>query len=135
MELIKSQQERGREVELIANCDAIIFGSYQQEANVHTIMTFMKTKNKVEPTECGHKFSILLFDRLSPTEKDIEIFTAILGDPKGYVERMGKSGYHGLVVKQNACKHKKVKEVFHRVLFNYGFEEKLIRKVLRQTVV
>lgn len=122
---------------MITNCDAIVFGSYQQEANVHTIMTFMQSKHghKAEPHECGHRFNIVLFDKLEPEEKDVEIFTAILGDPKGYVERMGKAGYHGLVVKQKACKAKEIKEVFSRVLHGYGFEEKLIKKVIRKTVV
>lgn len=132
MELTKSQQQ---EKEVIANCDAIVFGSYQHQSDMHTLMTFFRTKNKIEPTECGHKFNILLFDRLSPVEKDIEMFTAILGDPKGYVERMGKFGYHGLVVKQKACKKKEIIEVFKKVLFQYGFEEKLIRKILKTTVV
>jgi len=123
---------------VIANCDVIVFGSYRDEANVHTVMTFMQSKNgrKVVPTELGHKFNIVLFDKLSPTEKDVELFTAILGDPKGYVERMGKAGYHGMVVKQKSCvRSKEAKEIFAKVLFNYGFEPKLIKKVIKATVV
>ena len=120
---------------MIETCDAIVFGSYQQESNVHTIMTFFKTKNNVEPTEIGHKFNIVLFDKPCPKEEDVDLFTAILGDPKGYVERMGRSGYHGLVVKQKACKSKQLKEMFHGVLYKYGFEEKLIKKVIKATVV
>lgn len=130
----KSEKEQS---EVIANCDAIVFGSYLKEATVHTVMTFMQTKqgNKVEPTEMGHKFNILLFSKICPKEEEVEMFTAILGDPKAYVERMGKAGYHGLVVKQKACKHKDAKDVFWKVLYNYGFEEKLIKKVIKATVV
>jgi hypothetical protein len=122
---------------VIINCDAIVFGSYQEESNNHTIMTFMQSKHghKADPHECGHRFNIVLFDKLSPEEKDVELFSAILGDPKGYVERMGKAGYHGIVVKQKTCKLKEIKEVFSKVLYGYGFEEKLIRKVIRKTVV
>lgn len=119
---------------MIANCDIIVFGSYQVESNVHTIMTFMKTKNRVKPLEMGYKFNILLFDKICPNEKDVETFTAVLGDPKGYVERMGKSGYHGIVAKHKACKAKEIKEVFKKVLYSYGFEEKLINKVVKATV-
>jgi hypothetical protein len=72
---------------------------------------------------------------LSPKEEEVELFSAILGDPKGYVERMGKAGYHGLVVKQKACKVKEIKAVFAKILYNYGFEEKLIKKVIKATVV
>lgn len=124
---------------MIANCDAIVFGSYQNEANVHTIMSFIQSKKggKIEPTETGHKFNILLFNIPSPKEKDIEMFPAILGDPKGYVERMGKFGYHGVVCKQNAWNglgSKEIKMIISSVLFKYGFEPKLIKKVLKTTV-
>jgi hypothetical protein len=100
-------------------------------------MTFMQSKKgkSIEPTELGHKFNIVLFDKISPKEEEVELFSAILGDPKGYVERMGKAGYHGLVVKQKACKAKEIKDVFSKVLYGYGLEEKLIRKVIRATVV
>jgi hypothetical protein len=94
-----------------------------------------KHGHKAVPTELGHKYNIVLFDKLSPKEEDVDIFTAILGDPKGYVERMGKSGYHGLVVKQKVCKIKEIKDVFTKVLYGYGFEEKLIKKVIKATVV
>lgn len=121
----------------MANCDAIVFASYSHEDNLHTVMTFLQTKKgkKIQPTEMGHRYNILIFDRASPTEKDIEMFTAILGDPKGYVERIGKSGYHGLVVKQKACKTKELKETFSKVLYQFGFEEKLIKRVMKTTVV
>ena len=119
---------------MIANCDAIVFGSYRKEEDIHTVMTFFKTKNKIEPGELGHKFNILLFDRPSPKHEHVEMFTAILGDPKGYVERMGKAGYHGLVIKKDACKKKEIKDIFRKVLYTWGFEEKLIRKVIKQTV-
>lgn len=124
-----------KEKEVIVNCDAIVFGSYEQDSNVHTVMTFMQTKNNVQPTSLGHRFNILLFDKLAPKEHEVETFTAILGDPKGYVERLGKSGFHGIVVKQKACKKKEILNVFKSVLSNYGFEEKLIKKVLKATVV
>lgn len=135
MEQTKSQSQLEKEKEVTQNCDAIVFGSYQQEANVHTVMTFMKTKNKIEPGELGHKFNILLFNKLCPTEKDVEVFTAILGDPRGYVERMGKAGYHGIIAKHSACKRKEIKDIFARVLDGYGFEAKLIKKVIKATVV
>lgn len=134
MEQTKQEKEAS---EVIENCDAIVFGTYREEANTHTIMTFMKSKHghKAVPTELGHKFNIVLFTKISPKDEEVERFTAILGDPKGYVERIGKSGYHGFVVKQKACKTKEIKEMFAKILFSYGFDEKLIRKVIKETVV
>jgi len=125
--------------EVVANCDAIVFGSYRKEENIHTVMSFIQSKKgkKVVPFEMGHKYNILLFNRGAPKETDIELFDAILGDPKGYVERMGKYGYHGVVVKHKAwggIGAKEIKEIIHAVLYRYGFEEKLIRKVLKTVV-
>jgi len=133
----KQQNQETEANEVMKNCDAIVFGSYEKESNTHTIMTFMQSKHghKAIPHECGHRFNIVLFDKLSPEEKDVDLFTAILGDPKAYVERMGKAGYHGIVVKQNTCKVKEIKALFAKILFNYGFEEKLIKKVIKATVV
>lgn len=124
-----------KESEVIQNCDAIVFGSYMKEQLQHTVMTFFKTKNKVEPTEMGHRFNVLMFKKPSPEEHEVDLFTAIIGDPRGYVERIGKAGYHGILVKQNACKKKEIKAVFAKVLYSWGFEEKLIKKVLKATVV
>lgn len=134
---MEQTNQRKEASEVIVNCDVIVFGSYQQESNVHTVMTFLQSKRgqKIEPTECGHKFNIVLFDKISPKEADVDLFTAILGDPRGYVERMGKAGYHGLVVKQKACKTKELKDMFTKILFQYGFEDKLIKKVIKATVV
>lgn len=103
-------------------------------------MSFLQSKKSknIKPYEMGHKYSILLFDRGSPEEKDIELFDAIIGDPKGYVERMGSCGYHGIVVKNKAWRGigaKEIKAVIHAVLYKHGFEEKLIKKVLKATVV
>lgn len=124
---------------MIANSDAIIFGSYRKEDNIHTIMSFIQSKKgkNIEPFEMGHKYNILLFNRAAPTEKDIELFDAIIGDPKGYVERMGKHGYHGLVIKHKAwggIGATEIKKIIRGILYKYGFEEKLIKKVLKTTV-
>lgn len=137
MEQTKLEKEQA---EVIANCDAIVFGSYRKEENTHTLMSFIQSKKgkKVVPFEMGHKYNILLFNRGAPKEEDIELFDAILGDPKGYVERMGRFGYHGVVVKQKAwggVGAKEIKAIIHNVLYRYGFEEKLIKKVLKATVV
>jgi len=125
---------------VIANCDAIVFGSYRHEEDVHTVMSFIQSKKgkHVVPFETGHKFNIVLFDRACPEEKDVELFSAILGDPKGYVERMGKHGFHGIVCKHKAwvgIGKKEISAVISGVLNTHGFEEKLIKKVLKATVV
>lgn len=122
---------------MMTNCDAIVFGSYQQEEKIRTIMTFMQTNksHKAEITETGFRFNILLFQKHAPKENEVEMFTAILGDPKYYAENMGNHGYHGMVVKQKACGTKQIRQVFAEILKQYGFEEKLIKKVIKATVV
>jgi hypothetical protein len=139
VEQTKNERSQKEREEVIANCDAIIFGSYRKEEDVHTVMNFVTSKKgkHVVPFEMGHKYNILLFNRGAPKEEDIELFNAILGDPRGYVERMGRHGWHGLVVKQKAWVGKGAKEikaVFADMLYKYGFEEKLIKKVLKTVV-
>jgi hypothetical protein len=76
-----------------------------------------------------------MFDKIAPSPEEVDTFTAILGDPKSYVERMGRHGYHGLVVKQRACKKKEIIDLFRTILLKYSLDEKLIKKVLKITVV
>jgi hypothetical protein len=122
---------------VIANCDIIVFGSYLQDNIMRMVMTYLITKNshKAIPTECGYKFNVVLFDKPKPKEEEIDMFTAILGDPKAYVERMGNAGYHGMVVKQKTSKTREIIATLKNVLTTYGFEDKLVRKVIKATVV
>lgn len=132
------QTKELRDEDVITNCDAIVFASYQkpEEDEINTIMTFFKTDNDVQPTELGHKFNILMFNKHSPTEEEIDIFTAILGDPQGYVTRIGRMGYHGILVKRGAVTSKaELMEVFRKVLKTWGFKDKLINRTLAETVV
>ena len=132
------QTREQKESEVIANCDAIVFASYQkpEEEEIHTIMTFFKTENDVQPTELGHKFNILMFKKHNPAEEEIDMFTAIIGDPEGYVKRIGRVGYHGILVKRGAIPNKaELVEVFRKVLKTWGFKDKLINKTLAETVV
>lgn len=132
------QTEAQKENQVIANCDAVVFASYQksEEDEIHTTMTFFKTENDVQPTELGHKFNILMFKKHSPNEEEIDMFSAILGDPRGYIERIGSMGYHGILVKRGAVSSTEdLMKVFRKVLKTWGFKDKLINKALAETVV
>ena len=126
-----------KESEVIQNCDAVVFASFQKpEEEVETVMNFFKTENDVEPTELGHKYNILMFRKHNPAEEEIELFTAILGDPRGYVERIGKMGYHGILVKRGAVQDRaELMGMFRKILKTWGFKDKLINKALAETVV
>ena len=125
-----------KESEVIQNCDAVVFASFQKpEEEVETVMNFFKTENDVEPTELGHKYNILMFRKHNPAEEEIELFSAILGDPRGYVERIGKMGYHGILVKRGAVQDKaELMGMFRKILKTWGFKDKLINKALAETV-
>lgn len=132
MELTKEQSET------IKNCDVVIFSSYEkpEEDEIFTHMTFFKTDNTVEPTELGHKYNILMFRKYAPTEVDVDLFTAILGDPEGYVRRIGKMGYHGIIIKRGAVANTTdLMNVFRKIMKTWGFKEDLINKSLVETVV
>lgn len=133
-----AQTDEKEASEVIANCDAVVFVSYRkpEDEDLHTLMTFFKTENDVQPTEMGHKFNILMFRKDSPEEEDIELFTAIIGDPAGYVERIGKAGYHGIMVKKGAIPNPtELVAIFYKVLKGWGFKNDLISKVIQETVL
>lgn len=112
--------------ETISNCDAVIWAI--QEAN--TLMTFFRTENKVKPTELGYKYNIVMFREGDTTS--LEAFSAIIGDPKGFVERNGKAGYNGLMLKQKSCTKKQMNKTFMKSLQHWGFTEKETRWALKQ---
>jgi hypothetical protein len=111
--------------------DAIIWSSYKNHDNseVTTRMTFFKMPCKVKPTDLGYKFNILLFH--TPDDSDISMFSAILGDPKGYIENISKLGYHGMMFKDKMRSKKVIKELFTRVLRGWGFTEPQIKKAIK----
>lgn len=117
------------EEELIKNCDAIVWASYQQEEEVHTRMTFFSLPSKTKPTEMGFRYNILMFR--TPFDEDLGMFKAILGDPKGYVERVGRLGYHGMMFKEKIKLKVEFKELITRMLTNWGFTEPQIKKAIK----
>jgi hypothetical protein len=87
----------------------------------------LKTGKKVKPTEVGFKYNILLYK-----EKEVEYTKAILGDPKGYIERMGKIGYAGLIVKDKSVPKITVKKMLRKVMEDVQIPTAEIRNVLKQ---
>lgn len=122
-----------KQKELIENCDAVVWAAVTtEEGDQETLMNFFKVQNKLQPTDLGYKYNILTFKQ--GVEDSIELFTAIIGDPKNYVERLGNAGYNGIMLKQNSCKRKEMKDVFKGSLLNWGFSEKKAKEVMRQIV-
>ena len=96
------------EKKLIQDCDSVIFASVESDEDVRTTMHFFKgKKDTVKPTDIWFKYNILLWK----THDETETFSAILGDPRGYVERVGRLGYHGMLYKKSAKSSKEFKNV------------------------
>ena len=133
-----NQKSQTEEKAVIENCDAVMWGCWKETANseAKTVMTFFKsikkTKNNVTPTEMGYKYNVLIFRKIQ--EDDIELFTGILGDPAGYVERLGKAGYHGIMYKTGLKPTKAIKNVFKTLLTGYGFKKACVDRVIKETV-
>ena len=128
MEPIKQLTQK-QEDELIKNCDAILWASYQKEEEIHTKMTFFSLPSKSKPTEMGFKYNILMFR--TPFDEDLGMFRAIIGDPKGYVEHVGRLGYHGMMFKEKIKLKMEFKELLTRMLSNWGFTEPQIKKAIK----
>jgi protein-arginine kinase len=125
--------QQKKEKELIENCDAVVWALVEQEEEeARTLMNFYRAQTKVKPTELGYKYNILQF-RVGDTSS-IEVFSAIIGDQLGYVERMGKCGYNGIMIKQKSVNKKEIKNVFKNSLLNWGFQETEIHSILKQLV-
>jgi hypothetical protein len=127
LEQIAEEQE-----ELIRNCDAVIWISKENEEMVFTIMSFFRSKlTEVMPTHMGYKYNIMTFR----TPEDVDTFTAIIGDPKGYVERLGKIGYHGIMFKKNAAvPSPEFKSMLLQIMDKWGFSFDESVRILHTTV-
>lgn len=120
-----------KQKELIENCDAVVWAAVMtEEGDQETLMNFFKVQNKLEPTDLGYKYNILTFKQ--GVEESIELFSAIIGDPKNYVERLGGAGYNGIMFKQNSCKRREMKDIFKGSLLNWGFSEKKAKDIVKQ---
>jgi len=87
----------------------------------------------VKPTELGFKYNIITFR--TPMDEDLGNFSAILGDPRGYVERVGRNGYHGIMIKDKIKTKKELRALLTTLLLNFGFDELQTKKALTNTVI
>lgn len=94
---------------------------------MNTELYKLKNGDKVEETEIGYKYCILLF-----RNSEVEYTKAYLGDIRGYIDRMGKIGYGGLVVKEGSVPNKTVKSMIRKVLDNIQMPENEIKAFLKQ---
>jgi hypothetical protein len=123
--------QKQKEQEVINNCDAVVWAAVedQESGKKDTMMNFFRVKNNIQPTDMGYKYNILTFRQ--GVEESIECFSAIIGDPKVYVERLGGAGYNGMMFKQNSCKKKEMKDLFRTSLMNWGFSEKKAKEAVK----
>lgn len=114
-------------------CDGIFwYLSKETTANEETILLnsdyyTLKGASKVERTETGYKYNVLLFN-----ETTVEYTKAVLGDPKGYIDRMSKIGYGGLIVKVGSVPTRTVKNMMKKILDNIKLPESEIKTILKQ---
>lgn len=87
----------------------------------------LKGGDKIQETEIGYKYCILLF-----RDSEVEYTKAYLGDMRGYIDRMGKIGYGGLIVKEGSVPLKTIKNMVKKVLANIQMPENEIKAILKQ---
>ena len=119
----------------VRECDAVMWVCARKDNEQTTLITFLKSdlKSKAVKTDLGYKYNVAMFRR-QPDPKEVDIFTAIIGDPHGYVQRVGKLGYHGVMFKDKAGGKKQMRVLFEQLLTKFGYDDKTIRKMIRQTV-
>ena len=94
---------------------------------MNTELYKLKGADKVQETDIGYKYCILLF-----RESEVEYTKAYLGDMRGYIDRMGKIGYGGLIVKEGSVPVKTIKNMVKKVLDNIQAPENEIKAILKQ---
>ncbi len=124
--------EQIEEEKLIQNCDAVLWVSKETEDEIVTVMQFFKSKKEetVKPTDMGFKYNIMMFKKLD----EVETFTAIIGDPFGYVNRIGKIGYHGMMYKKSAMHTKDFTDFVATVMNKWGFHPNEAKRLMNLTV-
>ena len=125
--------EQISEEKLIQNCDALIFASVEGEEDIVTTMHFFKSpdgNNQVESTPTGYRYNVMMWR----TDDDLDMFTAIIGDPRGYVENLGKMGYHGILYKKNCWSSPEFKAMVKRILHKWGFSKDQQKHIYQSTV-
>jgi len=125
--------EQIAEESLIKNCDALIFATVEGEEDIFTTMHFFKSpdeEKQIKPTDIGHKYNVMLW-RL---HDELDMFTAIIGDPRGYVENLGKMGYHGILYKKNCWSSPEFRDMVKRILRKWGFSQDQQKHIYQSTV-
>jgi hypothetical protein len=87
----------------------------------------LRGADKIKETEIGYKYCILLF-----RESEVEYTKAYLGDMRGYMDRVSKIGYGGLIVKDGSVPARTVKNMIKKVLDGIQMPENEIKAFLKQ---
>ena len=87
----------------------------------------LKGADALEQTDIGYKYNILLF-----RNNEVEYTKAWLGDPKGYIDRLSKIGYGGLLVKVDSVPVKTLKNMMKSVLSKVQMSNTEIKTILSQ---
>lgn len=117
----------------INDCDgAFWYFTTEQDKNTESVVqntSFYKLSNgsKVKPTENGYKYNILLYKK-----NEVEYTKAVLGDPKGYIERLGKIGYGGLIVKDKSVNKTTIRKMMRKIMEDINLAEPEIKAILKQ---
>ncbi len=124
--------ESNVDIQLANECDMMIWTTVHdtQENMINTVIKFlnMEKKKPVKKTELGYNYSITLHRK---HKDEIEIFNAIIGDPVGYIQRLGGIGYSGLMLKDKTITKKQHDNLLRTVLAEYGFEKKKIHGAIK----
>lgn len=125
--------EQISEDNLIQNCDALIFATVEGDEDIFTTMHFFKSpegKDSIEPTSMGYKYNVMIWRQ----HEELDMFTAIIGDPKGYAENIGKMGFHGILYKKNCWSSQEFKDMVKRILHKWGFSQDQAKHIYQSTV-
>jgi hypothetical protein len=126
------------EQNVMQDFDALIWGIVSEIDQKKTSLFVQKNAYKYsEPkkkiakiNDLGYKYYVCMFKNIEPNDS-IEIWSAIFGDPNKWVDGIADMGYNGMLIKKESVPKKTVKELFKKMLTNYGIDDKSIKQALK----
>lgn len=122
------------EKRIIDECDIVVWYKLDEISMNSRYIKASPKGRKAKNKELGPKYNIVLFKEDKDNPENADMFSAIIGDTMGYVERIGTIGYSGVMFRENTLKSTDARKTIVDILDMFGFCEKDIKKILKTAV-
>jgi hypothetical protein len=122
------------EQKIVDDCDIVVWYMTDETSMNSKYIRANSDAKRAKKRNMGPKYNIVLFKEGKSIAEEADVFSAIIGDPMGYVENIGKMGYSGLMFREKSHKIAIAKKTIVDFLDLFGFNDKEIKKVLKSSM-